>query len=191
MANMLNTREQILDNAKALIQSRGYNGFSFRDIATKIGIKSSSIHYYYPEKTDLVVAVATQYRSDFISLTEELIAKNKKAIKILTAYAEVFESTLKIDNKLCLCGMLASEMNSIEPELHTVIGKFFSDQHKILTSIISKGQSQNEISADINAKDFAKTYFATLEGAMMIARVNKRPSDIKLASKQMLALICR
>lgn len=168
---------------------QGYNGFSFRDIASEVGVKSSSIHYYYPGKTDLAVAVATQYRSVFMELTDQLVVSHKTASAILEAYAGVFETTLKQENRLCLCGMLASEINSVEPELHSVISAFFNDQHEVLSTIISEGQSKGEFLSDLDATSFAKTYLATLEGAMMLARVNKRPSDIRLAAKQMVALI--
>ena len=189
MTSTLNTRDQILDCAQGLIQMRGYNGFSFRDIASEVGVKSSSIHYYYPGKTDLAVAVATQYRSVFKELTDQLVVSHKTAPSILEAYAGVFETTLKQENRLCLCGMLASEINSVEPDLRLVISAFFKDQHEVLSDIISKGQSKGEFISELDATRFAKTYLATLEGAMMLARVNKRPSDIRLAAKQLIALI--
>ena len=85
--------------------------------------------------------------------------------------------------------MLASEINSVEPALHSVISAFFNDQHEALSTIISKGQSKGEFLFDFDAASFAKTYLATLEGAMMLARANNRPSDIGLAAEQMIALI--
>ena len=183
------TRDQILDCAQGLIQTRGYNGFSFRDIASDIGIKSSSIHYYYPGKTDLAVAVAAKYRLDFTAVTHQLVTSKKTTLAKLEAYADLFEATLKHDNRICLCGMLASEVNSVEPELRSAIKAFFKDQQNVLIEIISEGQSKGEIRADLQTDDFAKAYLATLEGAMMLARVNSRPSDIQLAARQMIALI--
>lgn len=183
------TRDQILDCAQGLIQTRGYNGFSFRDIANDIGIKSSSIHYYYPGKTDLAVAVASKYRSNFTVITRELLENEKTTLAKLEAYADLFVATLKHENRICLCGMLASEVNSVEPELQSEIRAFFNDQHSVLTEIISDGQSKGEIRSDLQTADFAKAYLATLEGAMMLARVSLKPSDIQLASRQMIALI--
>ena len=189
MTAKLSTRDQILDCAQGLIQTRGYNGFSFRDIAGDIGIKSSSIHYYYPGKTDLAVAVASEYRTAFTTATQQLVANNRSAVTTLLNYAELFEMTLKRENRLCLCGMLASEVNSVEPELRSEIKAFFKDQIHFLLDIISDGQSKGEIRADIGTESFAKTYLATLEGAMMLARLNETPSDIVVAANQMISLI--
>ncbi|MEP6344023.1 MAG: TetR/AcrR family transcriptional regulator [Maricaulaceae bacterium] len=189
MTATLSTRDQILDCAQGLIQTRGYNGFSFRDIASDIGIKSSSIHYYYPGKTDLAVAVASKYRSDFTEMTQDLLDSDTTSVAKLQAYADVFEVTLKHENRLCLCGMLASEVNSVEPELRAEIKAFFDDQHRVLMDILSDGQSKGEVRADLQTSETAKSYLAALEGAMMLARVNSTPSDIQQTAQQMIALI--
>lgn len=189
MAAATSTREQILDCAQGLIQTRGYNGFSFRDIANDIGIKSASIHYYYPGKTDLAVAVASNYRAVFFETAQSLVASQKSASDILLAYAELFVTTLKSENKLCLCGMLASEINSVDAELRAQISNFFDEQNKLLETVLKAGQAKAEIRASIDTADFAKTYLATLEGAMMVARINDAPSDITRTAKQMISLI--
>lgn len=189
MTGAVNTRDQILDCAQGLIQTRGYNGFSFRDIAGDIGIKSSSIHYYYPGKTDLAVAVASKYRSGFTAATQQLVTDKKTAVAILLGYADFFEMTLKHENRLCLCGMLASEVNSVEPGLRSEIKAFFNDQIQFLTDVLSEGQSKGEVRADLETTDFAKTYLAGLEGAMMLARIDEKPSDILRAAHQMTSLI--
>ena len=57
--------DEILEVGQEFIQTVGYDGFSYRDIADRVGIKSASVHYYFPSKSDLALAVARQYRSDF------------------------------------------------------------------------------------------------------------------------------
>lgn len=39
------TRGRILDVAQRLIQDRGYNGFSYRDVAAEVGIRAPTIHH--------------------------------------------------------------------------------------------------------------------------------------------------
>ena len=189
MVAATSTREQILKCAQGLIQTRGYNGFSFRDIANDIGIKSASIHYYYPGKTDLAVAVASNYRAVFLETVQKLAANSTSASKTLLAYANLFEATLKSENKLCLCGMLASEVNSVDPELRMEIKEFFEEQYKLLDNVIISGQAKDEILTSLDSTNLAKTYLAALEGAMMMARVNNAPSDIIRTAEQMVSLI--
>jgi len=51
------TKKLILDIAEDLLLDRGYNGFSYKYIATSLNIKNASIHYHFPAKTDLGVAI--------------------------------------------------------------------------------------------------------------------------------------
>lgn len=41
---MNETAERLMDLAEARIRQAGYRGFSFRDLAAEIGIKSASVH---------------------------------------------------------------------------------------------------------------------------------------------------
>ena len=54
-------REQLLEHTLVLIRSRGFNGFSYRDLAELVGVKTSSIHYYFPSKDDLVLEAVKEY----------------------------------------------------------------------------------------------------------------------------------
>ena len=42
------TAERILDIAERLVQTRGFNNFSYADIATELGITKASLHYHFP-----------------------------------------------------------------------------------------------------------------------------------------------
>ena len=62
MIRMTDTREQIMDRAAQLLMSRGYNGFSYRDISSHLGVKNAAVHYHFPVKADLAVALVEEYR---------------------------------------------------------------------------------------------------------------------------------
>ena len=76
---MINTKEKIVNLGLELIQTRGINGFSFADIAKVIDIKKSSIHYYFPSKTDLIEAVLEKYSTNFFEALEQSTASTLKA----------------------------------------------------------------------------------------------------------------
>ena len=61
MNNNKNTAELILDAAQVLVQEVGFNGFSYAHIAEKVGIRTASIHYHFPNKEDLGEALITRY----------------------------------------------------------------------------------------------------------------------------------
>ena len=57
------TAERLMDLAEARIREAGYGGFSFRDLAAEIGIKSASVHHHFPTKAGMAAAVVRRYRS--------------------------------------------------------------------------------------------------------------------------------
>ena len=44
------TASKILDVAERLVQLRGFNGFSYADVAEELGISKASLHYHSPER---------------------------------------------------------------------------------------------------------------------------------------------
>ena len=69
----VNQRNNILDVAERRMRMSGYNAVSFRDIAGEIGIKSASLHYHFPKKADLGLALVERYSDN---LRSALLARN-------------------------------------------------------------------------------------------------------------------
>jgi len=57
------TAERLMDLAEAHIRRAGYAGFSFRDLAAEIGIKSASVHHHFPTKATMAAAVARRMQT--------------------------------------------------------------------------------------------------------------------------------
>ncbi|MEP0393343.1 MAG: TetR/AcrR family transcriptional regulator [Erythrobacter sp.] len=189
MAGTATTQERILDLAQQFIQERGYNGFSFRDLANGVGVKSSSIHYYHASKTHLALAVTSRYRKNFAAATAQLRKEIPAAPDLLKAYAQIFKSTFEDGKKVCLCAMLASDRDSIEEAVTDQVRAFFADQYGWLSSVVTDGISQGTVRDNVRPDDFAVLFFSALEGAMMVANANDRSADIDLVADQMIGLV--
>ena len=46
-----------MDLAEGHMRNAGYGGFSFRDLAAEIGIKSASVDHHFPTKATMAAAV--------------------------------------------------------------------------------------------------------------------------------------
>ena len=55
------TATRILDVAERLAQVRGFNGFSYADIAAEVGITKAALHYHFASKADLGEALISRY----------------------------------------------------------------------------------------------------------------------------------
>ncbi len=65
MANPKDTKTEILDLAENLLLDRGFNGFSYADISSALGVKNAAIHYFFPTKSDLGIAVIQRAKEMF------------------------------------------------------------------------------------------------------------------------------
>ncbi|MEP6065020.1 MAG: TetR/AcrR family transcriptional regulator [Paracoccaceae bacterium] len=169
----------ILNSARVLMMDRGYNGFSFRDVAAEVGIKSASIHYHYATKADLAEATAKAYRLAFVDAIDGLQAAT--APDLLQAYGALFVASLRDQGGLCLGGVLAADSETLPDQVRDEVVLFFDSQHQWLAEVLRNGQDRGEIRADLSAEDFAAMFVSSLEGAMMVSRGIKRPQDLETA----------
>jgi len=164
-------REEILDVAEQLTQTQGLNGFSYFDISNKIGIKTSSIHYYFKTKDDLAVALIKRYHDNFKLQLDYIDANSSSPNEKLIKFAEIFKNLATSKDKFCLCGMLAAELSALSGESHKELIRFFQASRQWLANIFSIcGSNHPEVDA--------KLYLSLLEGALLIARVEGQPGMI-------------
>ena len=185
--NDISKADEILEVGQELIQTVGYDGFSYRDIADRVGIKSASVHYYFPAKTDLAEAVAEQYRTEFAETVNQISAIG--ALNRLAAFADIFQDTLENLDRVCLCGMLASESSSVPDTVSAQTRLFFNEQQDWIGQTIADGIDDGTIIATVEPDEFAKTFLSALEGAMMMARSMEQPEHLASVSKQMISLL--
>ena len=131
---------EILDAAENMVQSQGYNGFSFRDVANEVGIKSASVHYHFPTKSDLGAAVARRYTDRFLGLMPDPKQDNFNPTEALKIYVGAFRSALIEDGKICLCGILGAEISSLPQAVSSEAERFFDMNCKMVGGNISAGE---------------------------------------------------
>ena len=181
--------QEIMDVAQEMIQTRGYNGFSYRDIATEIGIKSASIHYHFPGKGQLGRAVAARYCDNFMQALRALEAQYSDDTKaLLQGYVELYRSTLMESDRLCLCGMLAGESETVPDEVKTEVMRFFQEQHQWLAKTVQQGLDAGTLLTEKSAEAdvYATTILSTLEGAMFVARGFGDYAQFNIAAQHLL-----
>ena len=161
-----NTRESILAAARLTAQVRGYNGLNFRDLAQEVGIKSASIHYYFPSKADLGEAVAKRYWEDTAAALEAMSADIPDPLRCLDQYPDIFRKSLESDNRLCLCSFMAAEYedlpDTVKKEVQTFADVNVAWLAKVL-ALAAGGPSEK-------SERQARAIFAAVAGAQLIAR---------------------
>jgi TetR/AcrR family transcriptional regulator, transcriptional repressor for nem operon len=163
------TRTLLLDEAQELAQRLGYGGFSYHDLARRLAITTASIHHHFPAKQDLGRALMARYREGFNRALAE-IERRPDAGARLDRFVDLFRKTLASGDRLCLCGMLASEHANLPPAVQKEVRRFFVETEAWLARVLDEGRLSGALAFGGDPADVASALFAALEGAMIAAR---------------------
>lgn len=165
----MDTKEHILTSAQRLVQQRGFNGFSYADIAQEVGIRKASLHHHFASKTDLGLALIDSYTAQFGQELLRISETESTALDKLKAYAALYRATLAAE-RICLCGMLSSEARTLDATLLPKLKQFFLQHAEWLSAVLVSGKSSGVLFYEGSAADHARVILATLQGALMISR---------------------
>jgi TetR/AcrR family transcriptional repressor of nem operon len=172
MIRMTDTREQIMDRAAQLLMSHGYNGFSYRDISSHLGVKNAAVHYHFPAKADLAVALVEEYRQLLRSGTSEFMAYGGSALEQIEGFFAITSKQCHIGRCICPIGAFSIDYMELPEEVRQVTSSFMDETLKWLTQVLEVGREQNEFSFNGEARPRALLVLAGLQGARQMARIN-------------------
>ena len=173
-ASSANTRDQWLAHAEKLIRTRGCNGFSYRDLAEHVGVKTSSIHYYFPGKDDLLYEAVEAYSARALAAVRA-IEQSLPARAQLEAYLSLMESRACDSGELCLGGMLAAEVMTLPDRVRGALQGFFRAHEAWLARVLAEGKAQGTLKFNGTAESAGRAVFATVQGCMLVSRLFQQP----------------
>jgi TetR/AcrR family transcriptional repressor of nem operon len=186
--NGTGTTSRILDVAEGMLQVRGYNGFSYGDVAGELGITRAALHYHFPGKGELGQALIERYASRFAAALAELDATAPDAAAKLRGYVDLYTDVLSAD-RMCLCGMLAAEHRTLPDPLQEAVTAFFASNTAWLRRVLEEGCADGSLRCPGTSEDIASMVLGGLEGGMLIARLDGNVARFTATAKQLLAAL--
>jgi TetR/AcrR family transcriptional regulator, transcriptional repressor for nem operon len=180
------TRERILDAAERLVQTRGYNAFSYADISGEIGITNASLHYHFPKKGTLGTFLIRRYAERFERALAEIDEEEDDPRAKLQAYVKLYETVLR-QGCMCLCGMLAADSETLPAEMRNQLKRFFDGNEQWLAVVLDKGRKAKQFEFSGRPTEHARLLVGSLEGAMLVARSYAEISRFTSAAGRLLA----
>jgi TetR/AcrR family transcriptional repressor of nem operon len=165
----LDTASRILDIAERLAQVRGFNGFSYADIAAELKISKASLHYHFRGKADLGEALIRRYATRFSQALDEIDAAGGDAPAKLTAYASIYADVLR-ERRMCLCGMLAADYDTLPQAMRDAVIAFFDENEAWIARVLKQGEREDSLRAAGPADEVAQAIVSGLEGTLLVAR---------------------
>ena len=183
------TKKLILDIAEDHLLDRGYNGFSYKYIATSLNIKNASIHYHFPAKTDLGVAIIQRATKRFERWAGYIDGKDLPYSKKLDEFFLLFKRFVKQNQQICLGGALETDFKTLPEEMQEETRLFISGTLSWLENFLAQGRKKGDFNFPGTAKDQALLMIACVQGIIQIVRVTT-PSSFDETVKQIKRYVC-
>ncbi|SFD20605.1 TetR/AcrR family transcriptional regulator [Flavobacterium phragmitis] len=164
----MTTKEVIVNKADQYIRDKGYNAFSFKDLSNDIGIKTASIHYHFPTKSDLGVATVKEH-IDRMEALKQKVANESPLIK-LESFLDV-QTRIKYENKVCIVGSLATDLNTLDESIKDELKKFAQLVIEWLTEVLTEGKEQQLFNFQTTARTKALMIITNMVAIVQLSRL--------------------
>lgn len=167
----MDTRTEIIKIGDGLIREKGYNAFSFSDISKQLKIKNASIHYHFPSKTDLGLAIINDHHSKL----DELIKQNqgKDALTKLKSFLAIY-STAKKENQICLVGSLATDFYTMDDEIQRELKVLTNSILTWVIQILEEGKATALFLFTIPTRTKALMIITNMLAAVQLTRLTNK-----------------
>jgi TetR/AcrR family transcriptional repressor of nem operon len=180
------TSQRILDVAERLVQTQGFNGFSYADVAAELHVTKASLHYHFATKGELGTELIARYHESFQRALDAIDGEERDARRKLRRYAELYAGVLRQD-RMCLCGMLASDFATLPPPMKDAVKRFFDANELWVARVLDEGRKARTLRPGGATREVARTLVAGLEGAMLVARSYGDVSRFEAAAERLVA----
>jgi TetR/AcrR family transcriptional repressor of nem operon len=171
------TRTRILDVVEALLMERGFNAVSYQDVSDRIGIRKASVHYHFPAKADLGVAVIRRYVDRVAS--KEVPVEQLEGAMFAVALEHFLDVFAQIGARsVCLCGIMGAEFETLPDAMQAEVRRFFTGLRTWLGAVLEKGRAQGVYAFAGDGMTMARAMVAMLEGALIIGRAMRDPAEL-------------
>ncbi|RED58599.1 TetR/AcrR family transcriptional regulator [Cohnella lupini] len=164
-----NTSEIILDTAQSIVQEFGFNGFSYAHIAEKVGIRTASIHYYFPNKEDLADALIVRYHRSFNAAAAQIDSETQNGLEKLRKFILIYAGPAQ-DYCACLSVMFSSDWATLSGKVREGLSQFFTANLTWLEQALDQGRRDGHLRFEGTANAQAHQFLASLQGAQLISR---------------------
>lgn len=176
----VSTRETLLTAAANLLQNVGYASFSFRDLATAVGIRSASIHYHFPAKANLGVALVEWFRAHMRDHERDMIAAHPNVRKRIMAIAEHTAELTCGAGKSCPIHSLLSEYAVLPPTVQAAVDSWIDDKLKLIAAWLDEGRKAGDLSFPGSPLAQARIVWSVFAHGTQLVRTHHGPSFIAL-----------
>lgn len=182
MKDLNQTNQQILYYARNFLQCRGYNGFSYKDISQKLGIKNAAIHNYYPKKEDLVAALLEATRNKLAADIAQMVETGCSSREQLQYYFDYALKEFDEGKSICPPGSVILDFEELPEKVKKQNLLLIDDILIWISRVLKTGLEQGEFNFSDPVDVRAELVVETLMGARQLSSIRGRKTLVRSIS---------
>jgi len=178
----------ILDSAERHMRRGGFHAVSFRDLAAEAGIKSSSVHYHFPQKADLGRAVVDRYADRLLEALGDADDPSENAEIRLRRLVGTYKAALAEMGLPCLCAVLGAAAQDLPEPVVEAVDAFYGRLLDWARTALADCRAADDRTGQ-GLADLPAFVVSAVQGAMLLANARGEPAVLDRAADDLMALL--
>lgn len=181
-------RASLVEAAYWALAEHGVEGLRTRDIAARAGIHHATMHYYFPTKADLILAIVDRLREQFVA-TYPLSPVRSPVCEHLGGYILEFARQVENDPSRFRVITQIFQLAGRDPSINKVLRERScnNDWCEMLQALLREGIARGEFRPEISCHAIAQLLITFCLGLPTLAI--KHPEGVAVSTKQFLDLL--
>lgn len=178
------TRQRIIAQAAPLFNQRGYSGCSLNDIMEVTGLEKGGIYRHFESKEELAAEAFDFAWATASALRNHDLDSISDPVDRLKHHIARFGTRSSIPGG---CPLLNTAVDSDDgnPVLRERVRKALRDWQTMLRKVVEEGIAQGVIYPNLDPEDVASHIIASLEGGMVVSRIERSDTALRNARKHL------
>ena len=165
------TRQKIIAQAAPLFNQHGYAGCSMQDIMAATGLEKGGLYRHFASKEELAVEVFRYSLQRVMEPKREGLEEIEGSVEQMRFLVKRFVEIHSTIPGGCPVMNTAIDADDGNPALRTLVQDAVQEWKARIVAIVKTGIERGEIRSDTEPRRIANVTIATLEGALMISRL--------------------
>lgn len=183
------TRERIVAEAAPIFNRQGFAGSSMQDVMEATGLEKGGLYRHFRSKEELAAESFRYALAQAVKLRTDKVDRSHGAVEHLRSIVKRFVDTPSALPGGCPLMNTAIDADDGNAVLRGLVKKAFADWRTRLCVVIEKGIESGEITPKTQPRSVANTMIATLEGALMMSRLEGTKTALQDAQKMLDSLL--
>ncbi len=179
------TRQQILEKAAPLFNQRGFHGCSMADVMEATGLEKGGLYRHFSSKEELAQAAFRHAVATSLRIKTQPPEPGATAMETLRAMIARFVETKSGIPGGCPLMNTAIDADDGNEALRKLAREAFDGWRGRLVAVIEQASEAREIRRSADSAWLADTIISTLEGALMLSRLERRKEPLHHAQRSL------